>query len=41
MEYNQFPQILAYMRSKQGPFGGNPGQYPLLPVAEALLSLGN
>lgn len=23
MEFNQFPQILAYWRSKKGPFGGN------------------
>ena len=28
LEYNQFPQILAYWRSKQGPFGG--ARVPLL-----------
>jgi intracellular multiplication protein IcmJ len=26
LEFNQFPQILAYWRSKDGPFGGNPPQ---------------
>lgn len=26
MEFNQFPQILAYWRSKDGPFGGKPQQ---------------
>ena len=28
LEFNQFPQILAYWRSKDGPFGGKPpGQW--------------
>ncbi|MBK9586073.1 MAG: type IV secretion protein DotN [Alphaproteobacteria bacterium] len=26
LEFNQFPQILAYWRSKDGPFGGKPPQ---------------
>lgn len=26
LEFNQFPQILAYWRSKNGPFGGTPPQ---------------
>lgn len=26
LEFNQFPQILAYWRSKNGPFGGRPPQ---------------
>jgi intracellular multiplication protein IcmJ len=26
LEFNQFPQILAYWRSKDGPFGGAPPQ---------------
>lgn len=26
MDYNQFPQILAYWRSRNGPFGGSPAQ---------------
>jgi len=26
LEFNQFPQILAYWRSKKGPFGGKPPQ---------------
>lgn len=26
LEFNQFPQILAYWRSKNGPFGGKPPQ---------------
>ena len=31
LEFNQFPQILAYWRSKDGPFGGRiPGQWPAL-----------
>jgi len=31
LEFNQFPQILAYWRSKNGPFGGKPpAQWPAI-----------
>lgn len=40
LEFNQFPQILAYWRSKSGPFGGSPPGQMDLSIFETTLARG-